>query len=91
MYIIEYLSFLIFKDHIIEIALTEGRKQLHNGEPSLAFPPSLLALKLLTETHGSAHIQLTPALLLLAQSAIGKLLCVYMRACLSVCLSILCV
>lgn len=60
------------RDHIIEVALTEGRKQLHNGEPSLAFPPSLLALKLLTETHGSAHIQLTPALLLLAQSAIGQ-------------------
>ncbi len=56
----------------MKVALTESRKQLHNGEPSLAFPPSLLALKLLTETHGPAHLELTPALLLLSQSAIGK-------------------
>lgn len=64
--------FINWQDHITSIALTESRKHLHNGDYTLAFPPSLLALKLLTETHGSAHLQLTPALLLLAQSSMGK-------------------
>ena len=59
------------QDRICDIALTECRKYLHNGEYYLAFPPSLLALKLLTETHGPSHLQITPALLLLAQSATG--------------------
>ena len=57
------------------MALTEGRKHLHNEDYTLAFPPSLLALKLLTDTHGSAHLELTPALLLLAQSSLGTTVC----------------
>jgi hypothetical protein len=59
------------RDNITNISLTEARKHLHNGDHAIAFPPSLLALKLLTETHGLAHLQLTPALLLLAQCSLG--------------------
>ncbi len=66
------LFFSSSQNDIVNVALTEGRKQLHNGEPAMAFPPSLLALKLLSETHGPAHLELTPALLLLSQSAIGQ-------------------
>jgi hypothetical protein len=60
------------RDNITNISLTEARKHLHNGDHAIAFPPSLLALKLLTETHGLAHLQLTPALLLLAQCSLGQ-------------------
>ncbi|XP_019851502.1 PREDICTED: zinc finger MYND domain-containing protein 12-like isoform X1 [Amphimedon queenslandica] len=60
------------RDRITEMALTEARKHLHNEDYTLAFPPSLLALKLLTDTHGPAHLELTPALLLLAQSSLGQ-------------------
>ena len=38
----------------------------------MAFPPSLLALKLLKETYGPAHMELSPALLVLAEAAIGS-------------------
>lgn len=58
--------------HIIEVALQEGRRFLHEGEHALAIPAALEALKFLTELHGGAHIQLTPAYLILAEAAIGR-------------------
>jgi len=54
------------------VALQEGRRFLHEGEHALAIPAALEALKFLTELHGGAHIQLTPAYLILAEAAIGQ-------------------
>ena len=59
------------QEHLVSVALTESRRHLYNGEHKKAFAPSLLALKLLSEIHGPAHLGLTPALLVLAQSAVG--------------------
>ena len=55
------------------MALQEGRRFLHEGRPSLAIPAALEALKFLTEVYGGADIQLTPAYLILAEAAIGRL------------------
>ena len=56
---------------MVELALREGRLFLHEGQHRLAIPAALAALAMLTELHGSAHIQLTPAYLVLAEAAIG--------------------
>jgi len=62
----------VSQTHIIELALQEGKRFLHEGEHALAIPAALEALKFLTELHGGTHIQLTPAYLILAEAAIGQ-------------------
>ena len=66
------LSSPVLQTHIIELALQEGKRFLHEGEHALAIPAALEALKFLTELHGGTHIQLTPAYLILAEAAIGQ-------------------
>lgn len=56
------------------VSLQEGRRFLCEGEPHFAIPAALGALKVLTEIHGGTHTQLTPAYLILAEAAIGKLM-----------------
>lgn len=53
------------------LALQEGRRFLCEGQPRLAIPAALEALKMLTEIHGSSHTKLTPAYLIMAEAAIG--------------------
>ena len=59
------------QQHIVTLSLQEGRKFLCEREPQFAIPAALGALKVLTEIHGGAHTQLTPAYLILAEAAIG--------------------
>lgn len=51
--------------------MQEGRRFLCEGQPRLAIPAALEALKVLTEIHGGSHTLLTPAYLILAEAAIG--------------------
>lgn len=66
------ISPLLPQKYIIDVALREGRRFLHEGLPNLAIPAALEAQKFLTEIHGSAHIELAPAYLILAEAAIGS-------------------
>ena len=45
---------------------------MYEGQPSLALPAATEALRFMTEVYGEAHIELTPAYLILAEAAIGK-------------------
>lgn len=56
----------------MNLALQEGRRFLCEGQPRLAIPAALEALKVLTEIHGGSHTQLTPAYLIMAEAAIGN-------------------
>ena len=58
----------------MNLALQEGRRFLCEGQPRLAIPAALEALKMLTEIHGGSHTQLTPAYLIMAEAAIGTVL-----------------
>lgn len=63
--------FGLLQQHIVTLALQEGRRFLCEGQPRLAIPAALEALKILTEIHGGTHTMLTPAYLIMAEAAIG--------------------
>ena len=54
------------------MCLQEAHRFLHEGLHQHAIPAALEALKFLTEVYGSAHIEVTPAYLVLAEATIGK-------------------
>eukprot|EP00731_Ephydatia_muelleri_P022240 Em0014g831a len=57
--------------HIIDVCLQEAHRFLHEGLHQHAIPAALEALKFLTEAYGSAHVEVTPAYLVLAEATIG--------------------
>ena len=64
--------YIHLQEHIIDLALREGRRFLYEGQPSLALPAATEALRFMTEVYGEADIELTPAYLILAEATIGN-------------------